>query len=264
MEPTDTATVPQDPLFDFTLPSPELQAANPFTHPAAGGARSRLRYLLWAACLIAVVLLGLGGRWLYQERKDAGSLALIAKDAKDQPQVQNAVQRPAIAAQASTLEPAKDAPVMPSTPAEPAEAAGRPASAVPPLVYLQPDPPAAARAEPPASSPASPAEPRTAPKPAPAAEQGRVYPLPKRSGQQAHQRAEAPARTASPKAERPPVRPPARQPARAAVVAKEKQAGPDTSMEATLKACREHGYHAAQCVKRDCRVTEYGFVCRGR
>jgi hypothetical protein len=260
----DAATVPQDPLFDFTLPSPELQAANPFTRPAAGAARSRLRYLLWAACLIAVVLLVLGGRWLYQERKDTGSLALIANDAKDQPQVHNAVQRPAIAARESTPEPANDAQVMPTTPTKPAEPAGRAASGMPPLVYLPPDAPAAARPEPPAVSAAipaaSPAEPRTAPKPAPAAEQGRVYPLPKRSSQQARRRSETAARPARPKAERVP----ARQVARAAVVAKEKQAGPDTSMEATLKACREHGYHAAQCVKRDCRVTEYGFVCRGR
>jgi hypothetical protein len=254
-EPVDTATAPQDPLFDFTLPSPELQAANPFTRPAPR--RSRRRYFLWAACLLLGALLILGGRWLYQERKDAGSLAPIANDAKDTPQVAKAVQRPALAAQETTAAPAADT-RMQST--EPAEPASRPAPSVPPLVYLEPGPSPAAKTEQPASSAAGQTEARTASGPAAAAEQGRVYPLPKRTGQTARERSEAAARRARAKVERAP----ARQLARAPVVATERRPELDTSMEATLKACREHGYHAAQCIKRDCSVTEYGFVCRGR
>jgi hypothetical protein len=253
-DPTEASTVPQDPLFDFTLPSPELQATNPFARAPAGGARSRLRYLLWAICLLAAALLVLGGRWLYQERKDAGSLALIANGAKDQPRAGQAVQPQAVVAPQPVPEPEAAARVTPTGPAS------RPASSAPPLVFLEPDPPAAAKAERPASPAASPAQPRTAPKPAPAAEHGRVYPLPKRLSQKARERSEAPARPARPKAERAP----ARQLARASVAATEKPSAPDTSMEATLKACREHGYHAAQCIKRGCSVTEYGFVCRGR
>jgi hypothetical protein len=40
---------------------------------------------------------------------------------------------------------------------------------------------------------------------------------------------------------------------------------PDAMIAAdvNLKACKEHGYSAAQCVKRACSVTKYGFVCRG-
>lgn len=38
----------------------------------------------------------------------------------------------------------------------------------------------------------------------------------------------------------------------------------DTSMEATLRACREHGYHEMQCIRRECGMTAYGFACRGR
>ncbi len=38
----------------------------------------------------------------------------------------------------------------------------------------------------------------------------------------------------------------------------------DTSMEATLRACREHGYHEMQCIRRECSMTAYGFACRGR
>jgi hypothetical protein len=47
-------------------------------------------------------------------------------------------------------------------------------------------------------------------------------------------------------------------------VAPERPLTPDTSMAATLKACREHGYHASQCIKRQCSVGTYGFACRGR
>lgn len=43
-----------------------------------------------------------------------------------------------------------------------------------------------------------------------------------------------------------------------------RQAEPDTSMEATLRACREHGYHEMQCIRRECSMTAYGFACRGR
>jgi hypothetical protein len=59
-------------------------------------------------------------------------------------------------------------------------------------------------------------------------------------------------------------RPPDRQLALAPVMQAERKPAPESAMAATLKACREYGYHEAQCVKRGCTVTKYGFVCRGK
>lgn len=50
----------------------------------------------------------------------------------------------------------------------------------------------------------------------------------------------------------------------AQVVPAPRPAEQDTSMEATLRACREHGYHEMQCIRRECGMTAYGFACRGR
>jgi pyruvate/2-oxoglutarate dehydrogenase complex dihydrolipoamide acyltransferase (E2) component len=66
----------------------------------------------------------------------------------------------------------------------------------------------------------------------------------------------------------PPTPEPAAEQAPAAVSAKPvRRTAPAPEQDATaatLKACREHGYHPAQCVKRGCSVTKYGFVCRGK
>ncbi|WP_156648835.1 hypothetical protein [Massilia sp. Leaf139] len=245
------ATVPRDPLFDFTEPLPPSQAperaANPFTRAPAAPARSR-RYAIWGASALAVALLALGGHWLYQERNDSGSLALIANEA------QQTVKAPAIAARTSTPRAEAEAAVTPPEPAS------RPASSVPPLVMLKPDPPAAAKPEPPSPPAVDSAEPEPPAKAEPVVQQKPAPPLPKRTERIVRKPSDVERKRVTKPVERPPVR----QAARAAAVATGKPAGLDTSMEATLKACREHGYHAAQCVKRDCRVTEYGFVCRGR
>jgi hypothetical protein len=50
----------------------------------------------------------------------------------------------------------------------------------------------------------------------------------------------------------------------ATTVPPEVRAEPPVTMSATLAACREHGYSPAQCVKRGCRVTRFGFVCTGK
>lgn len=68
-----------------------------------------------------------------------------------------------------------------------------------------------------------------------------------------------------PKPERASVkRPTDRQAARVPVTPAEKKPEPESAMAATLRACREYGYHPGQCVKRGCSVTKYGFVCRGK
>lgn len=50
----------------------------------------------------------------------------------------------------------------------------------------------------------------------------------------------------------------------ATAVRPEVKAESPVTMAATLAACREHGYSPAQCVKRGCRVTKFGFVCTGK
>jgi hypothetical protein len=247
-----TAAAPQEPLFDFTAPTPALQAADPFT--PAGPTRSRQRHYLWAASLLAGVLLILGGRWWYQEHTDAGSPALIAAEPQAKPQAGNVVQRQALAAKEATAEPGDGVRAAPPVPA------ARPSAAVPPLVMLEPDPSTAARVEQSPPPAAAPAEPRRALKPEPVAKREPASPLPNRSSRLAREQSGAPAEPATKRRRHEPVR----QLARASAVGTEKPSGPDTSMAATLRACREHGYHAAQCIKRGCSVTEYGFACRGR
>jgi len=251
--PAHSAAAPQELRFDFTPPPQARQAANPFT-PAP--TRSRQRYLVWTACLFSGALLVLGGRWLYQERNDARSLALIADEARAQPRsarVDTAAKPPAMAAQGTAPEPEEAARVAPAMPAS------RPSPAVPPLVMLEPEPPAARPPEQPSPS-ASQTVPPVTPPPELAKEQGAAAPSPKPSSRTARARSDAVARPAKEKAKREPPR----QLARASAPAKERPPARDTSMAATLKACREHGYHATQCIKQDCSVTQYGFVCRGQ
>lgn len=253
-DPTHSATAPQDPLFDFTTPSPELQAAYPFTPAPTRPTRSRQRYLLWGACVLSGALLIQGGRWLYQERKDAGSLASIADEAKEKPPVDKAVKRRAIAAKEFTPVPDGDARVTPPVPAS------RVLPAVPPLVMLEPDPSTPTALEQTTPSAAGRVEVQTAPQPELVAEQGAAAPLPKPSSRIVREQSDEASMPAAERGERGPVR----RLARASAIGTESPTGRDTAMEATLRACREHGYHAAQCIKRACSVTRHGFVCHGR
>jgi hypothetical protein len=242
--PTPGAAPPPDPLFDFTPPAPARQAADPFTPAQSGRTRSRPRYLLWAACVLSGALLIQGGRWFYQEHRDAGSLALIAGEAKQAPRVDQDLKQGPLEAQAATLEQEADAGMPP----------------VPPLVMLAPDPPAASKIERQPPLAASGAKPQAAPKAGQAAQPRPASPAPKPSSRQTRERSGA---AAGPAKERP-KREPVRQLARASAPATERPSRPDTSLAATLKACREHGYHATQCIKRECGVGKYGFACRGR
>jgi hypothetical protein len=245
--PAQSATAPQDPFFDFTAPSPAPQEADPFTHAPTGSTRPRQPYLLWAACLLCGALLILGGRWLYQERK-------AADEAKEELRRDQAVKQPAIAAKEVTPGPEGE------VGATAAVSASRPLPAPPPLVMLEPDPSTAVKPEQPSPSAARRAEVQAPLTPEPVAEQGSDSPLPKPPGRIARKHSEAAAVTATESDERAPVR----RYARASAIGNEGPSERDTGMAATLRACREHGYHAAQCIKRACSVTEYGFVCRGR
>ena len=278
--PAPAATAGRDSLFDFTPPTTPLPAVDPFTPAGSGRKRSLRPYVLWAGCLVAAGLLFLGGRWLYQERADAGSLALVTDQAKRMEPVGQAAARQAVAQSA----PAPDA----GAHAAPATAASRPSPAVPPLVMLKPEeysprkdaqPSSAPKemdAAPPNAEPKPKLEPRPEPKskpkpepklkpklkpkPEPAAQQRPAPPVPKA----AIRKTQSPPRTVADSAQEKRKREPVRQVARAPAVAPERPAEADTSMETLLKACRAHGYHAAQCIKRGCSVSQYGFACRGR
>lgn len=248
------ATVPRDPVFDFTLPLPEPQAAGPqaaapFT-PAPNWTappRPRRRPLLWVAGLLTAALLVGGGWWLYEEHKLAGSLALVADGAKETLAVPEAVEEPTVGANRTDAAP-------------PAAPMSSPAAAVPPLVMLEPEAPVAAKAEPSPPAPAEQEQPETASGSEADAARSAAFPLPKSLSQAASGEPTATAKTAPRKAKPEPVR----QLARASAVQAERPAKGEGAMTALLRACREHGYHAAQCVKQGCSLTQYGFACRGR
>jgi len=125
---------------------------------------------------------------------------------------------------------------------------------------LEPDPPPVVKPEPLPTLAAAKRAPVTAPKTVRAAKQAAATPLPKPSIRKMRERSVAPAAPAKERRQRDPVR----QVARASTAGTERASTPDDPMAARLKACREHGYHAAQCIKRQCSVGTYGFACRGR
>lgn len=251
-EPPARAATPQEPLFDFTPPAPPVspaptpQTADPFT--PTWPQRSRRGYLPWVAGMLACALLFLGGRWLYQERNVAGTLALVAAGAKDKGGVVRTEPAPAL----STKE---------------AEPASRPAPAPPPMVLLEPANAARAGDAPAAADQADQADQvdqvdqadQTEPPKAASVARRAAEPVPaKPSRQVARSRSDGESRPARPRHE--PVRPLAS----ASPIRKTETPARDTSLAATLKACRELGYHATECVKRGCGITQYGLVCRGR
>lgn len=224
---------PQGPVFDFTLPSPTTPAPDLFNREPRWFERSGQRYLLWGSCVLTGALVIQAGLWLFEERKDARTLALVAEELKAEPQVDKAVKRRAMGAKNGfTLGADGEVLMTPAAPASTPSTLSPTAPAVPPLVLLEPVPAAAAKVEPAAGR----ADRQAPPKPELIAEQAPAISLPKR----------------------------VRQIARAPVIHAERKTEQDFAMAEMLKACKEHGYHAAQCVKRGCSVTKYGFVCRGK
>ena len=225
------------PLFDFSPPPAEItQNPEPFTRESSWFERWGRRYAFVGAGLLAVAGLAAGGMWMIKERKDESALALIASGMKASPPIGKAVTLQPTAAKVSaptsTPEAAVAAPVAPAAVARAPEAVKPTPSEVPKLVLLPPEPDTA----PPK---------RAEPKRKRTAEREEFIPPPKR------------ARAAEEK-------PPVRQVARAPVVRTETKTESTSSASATLEACRAHGYNAAQCVKRACRVTKFGFVCPGK
>ncbi len=233
-DPTQGEPVMADPLFDFT-PSPwSTPAPERIRREPTWFERSGKRYLVWGSCLLSAALVVGAGLWIVGERKDSTALALVADELKVEP-VDKAVRQRTIAAKEFTLNPDGQVRVTPAVRVPVSVSVPVPvpvpqtAPPVPPLVLLAPEP-AAETKDVPAAAPVARREvPRTAPKP----ERVKVKRAPER------QVAPAP-------------------------VVQEKKPEPVSAMAATLKACREYGYHEAQCVKRGCSMTKYGFVCRGK
>ncbi|QYF95420.1 hypothetical protein KY495_09840 [Massilia sp. PAMC28688] len=242
-----------DPLFDFTPPAPGSSPVDPFTPAPAAMKASQQRYLVWGALALSAVLFIQGGRWIYDQR-GGGDVALAAIAAKEEPQVDKAAQRRVLAAKEFTLKPNGDVSVAPSKPASSARPVASTA-ATPPLVLLE-----------------------SAFSPAPAAESsGKVEtgaanrqaattnrPVAEKHSSRSRETSRGQSSTAASSAGSRDERVTNSQLASASAKEPESPAKRGGLSAATLKACREHGYHAAQCVKRACTMTKYGFVCRGR
>ncbi len=226
VEPMAAQNETQGPFFDFMLPPPPASAPVADKLEPGWFKRSGRRYLLWGTCLLAAALLIQGGRWLYEESKDASVLALVADELGAEPPVDKAVRRRAMGAKEFTLGPRGEVIVAPAVSVSAPNPVPRATAPLPPLVMLEPEPTTETKVEP--GGPQR-EEISIATKPEPA-----VKPAP------AHQHRREPA------------------------VQAKKEPEPESAASATLKACREHGYHADQCIKRACSVTKYGFVCRGK
>lgn len=232
----------QGPVFDFTPPAHPTPALDPFTPEPTRLERSGRRYLLWGACVLAGALVIQGGLWLYEERNDAS--ALVADEQKAEPQVDKVVKRRAIAVKEFTLGPDGEVNVAPVAAASSPSPVPTPAPIVPALVLLETQPAPDVKVE---AAPAPAADPKVFK--APAAPKT-VAALPKPVRQVERAQFVRVARPIRAKVERAPIA--------------EKKVAADLPNAAMLKACKEHGYQAAQCVKRACSVTKYGFVCRGK
>ena len=242
-DPVPGEQAPRDPLFDFTPPSPTAPTPDLFRREPTWFERSGRRVALWGSCVVAGALIIQGGLWLSQERKDADPLAFVIDESKAEPQLDNAVRKRAIAAKEFTLASNGDVQVTPATPKAP-----EPTAKVPPLVLLAPDPAEASKAAEAAAPDQGAAQ--VTDKPDQVAE--RVQTPPRVRNVEREQ-------ASATRAARTQVRPAARETAPPREI---KTASGSLSAE-TLKACQEHGYQAAQCVKRTCSMTKYGFVCRG-
>ncbi len=240
---------PQDSLFEFMSAVPD--APEPFTPVAPVFTRTKQRYMIWGASIFSVALLILGGRWIYQNGSEVGKP--VADAVEVTPEVDKTVRRRAIAAKEFSLGPNGEVLVTPAVPSRSVP------SAPPPLVLLDSAAVDEVRIQSPAPKVEEKVEPQSTQTPASVA---RTLPAPlpqKEVASIARAQDDTKVQPANESGERGSVR----QLARLASVKPKPQLKSDASTTATLKACREHGYNAAQCVKRACSVTKYGFVCRG-
>lgn len=248
-----------DPLFDFPARSSTAPPAESAADSPGWFQRSGQRYLLWGSSLMLAALTAYGASWLYGARKDASSLAVVASEYKDEPQRERGPNRRAIAAKEFTLGPNGEVRVS-SAPRAGAQPPPQPASPAVPLPAVPKHAPTADARQTAALEPEV-SERQASPLSAPERNAGQARkPLTTRAPEHGRERFASRSRPTLAKVERLPQR----RLIRASTSSTERISTQNSGMEATLRACREHGYHAAQCVKRACSVTKYGFVCRGR
>jgi hypothetical protein len=240
---TQSNPVPQGPVFHFAPPWPTKPAPIRLKREPSWFERSGRRYLLWGSCVLSGALVIQAGLWLYEKRKEPDAPAPVANQLKVEP----AAKGRAIGSKEFTLGPGGEVQVVPA-PSSSQRPLSRTAQTVPPLVLLKPDP---AKVEPTAALEAGREVLPAPPKPERVAQQAPAVPVPKAKPRTEREQLATSSKPARARAER------AREP--------EMQAEKKLALEsATLKACREHGYHAEQCVKRACSMTKYGFVCRAK
>lgn len=251
---TDASPKP-DPLFDFAPRPPLFEEPKAAQNAPGWFRRSGQRYVMWGSCALSAALAIAGGLWLHAERKDAGSLALVANEFKPELQSERAARR-RLAAKEFTIGANGEVSVGNTAPALAAPPLARPSPSVPPLVLLPPEPASSQKAGAVAGVVPERDEPAIGPKPEAIADEAPAPP-PQRVRRSAPAQADRAAKHA---------RTPSRQFARAPLTPSPsaRTLAPESTMAATLKACRAHGYHATQCIKRACSVTKFGFVCRGK
>lgn len=248
-----------DPVFDFSPLSSPPNAHDTASAEPSWFQRSGQRYLLWGTWMLLAALVLQAGWWLYGERKDAGSLQLVAEEFKSEPRQERALRRHALAAKEFTLPPDGEVRVSPAPAATGELQPVRASPPIPPLAVLAPETAASTSAEHEVAGSdggehqggATVAEQDATPEPQSAPER-----LRQSQGEQFGSDTRPALDAVEPAPDRRAARASAKQVGRTAVQ--------DASMAETLKACRAHGYHAAQCIKRACKVTKYGFACRGR
>lgn len=266
-EPTLAAKAPQsepmrhDPMFDFMPLSAATPARDLLEREPSWFKRSGQRYLLWGSCAIAGALAIQAGWHSYQGRKDAGVVAPVASEVTAKPRLDKAVKRRANGAKEFSLGPDGIVRMAHAPLAAPALSPSDPpaAQAIPPLVLLAPEPATVTKVKPAAALAVDQKDLQAPSKPERVAARAPATPLPKRMHRTEREQWIPAPKPARARMERVPVRQLVREP----VMQAEKKSEAESTMTATLKACREHGYQATQCVKRGCSVTKYGFVCRG-
>jgi hypothetical protein len=184
------------------------------------------RAAIWGTGLAVASLISGGGLWLHRENSIDSTLVLVAKNSLPTRQRAALVAAPAPA-------PAMAAGAQPDV--LPKEAA--------PLEAMT-------QAAPPAAAVPSAVEPSAASAAAAPSDQKPVLATPSQ-----------PVASKALKREKKPASARSRRKAPASPVVSE--ATRRRQLVGTLRACRAMGYHAAECLKRDCAATKYGLACKG-
>jgi hypothetical protein len=251
---TQSNPVPQGGGFHFAPPWPTMPTPIRVRRKPSWFDRSARRYLLWGSCVLSAALVVQAASLLDEKRKDTAPPAPAANQLKAEPKIDKATKGRAIGAKEITPGLGGEVQVVPGAPSSLERALPSTAPTVPPLVLLKPDPSNVTKVEPTVALEDGREVLLAQPKPERVAEQApdvalsKAMPRPKREQLAV---ASKPARARGERARKPEMQ-------------TQKKLALESTTSATLKACRELGYSAEQCVKRACSMTKHGFVCRGK